>query len=83
MLVGRCLIRFFNGNDISQYRTRTGMSRLRERNLVCDHGSEVLVGCPEWLQHKYSGNKCEGKKKYIYIYTDLASEEVLHHVVVR
>ena len=24
------------------------MGGLRERNLVCDHGSEVLARCPAW-----------------------------------
>ena len=27
--------------------TRTGMGGLRERSLVCNHSSEVLVRCPE------------------------------------
>ena len=37
------------------------MGGLRERNLVCDHGSEVLVKCPEGQGSKNSGNTLLGQ----------------------
>ena len=38
------------------------MGGLRERNLVCDHGSEVLwVKCPEWQGSSILWKKCEEK----------------------
>ena len=38
---------YIRNKNISQYRTGKGMGGLRERNYVCDHGSNVLVRCPE------------------------------------
>lgn len=54
---------------IHQNHTWTGMGGLRERNLMCDHGSEVLAICPRGKAPANSGNKCDEKKRaHLYVH---------------
>lgn len=49
---------------ISQAPQKDGSGGLRERSLLCDHGSDVLARCPARQgAPANSGNKCEDKKK--------------------
>ena len=54
---------------IHQNHTWTGMGGLRERNLMCDYGSEVLAICPRGKAPANSGNKCDEKKRaHLYVH---------------